>query len=308
MVQCTVLTRVLPCGLTSGFVGTIAATHLIVAACNFTIPLAWNRGGIVGVQLLLLIPGVLSLLAGWVLAWMSSNFAVPHERSRLPRFLSDGLLNEVVEKKQQEEVQTPRLLQKTASTIRTFCLFPDIKFVYWLSLWKALEVGSLHSFRTVKNALLVSLGETVSEAGIFLGTYQGFALLILPLAGVLFDIAGRRAIVLGLSWSLALASLILSFGQSLPAATWKASLLVVSVAEVLLPVLPLSLVPRYCGETAVGTSYGLLESSFSLAQVLLTVAVGFIREAGGFRYAMLLFTTTFTIGGFTACHLARRIK
>jgi len=305
-VQCTVLTRVLPCALTTGFVGTIAATHVIVAVCNFTVPWAWKQRGIVGVQLLLLIPAVLSSLAGFVLAYMSSSFAVPHARSRLPSGLSDGLLNVMSEN--EHGATTPRLLRKAGAQMQSLCLASQLvssNFVYWLSLWKALEVGSLHSFRTIKNALVVSLGETATGAGILLGTYQTIGLLALLPAGILFDVAGRRAVVLGLSWSLAFAFLLLSF-MSLPGVVWKASLLVVSVAEVLLPVLPLALVPEYC--EPIGTSYGVLETSFSMAQVLLTIATGFMRKTGGFQSAMLLFTTTFTIGGVSACRLAKRIN
>jgi len=233
VVQCTVLTRVLPRGLTSGFVGTIAATHIIVAACNFTVPWAWDHGGIVGVQLLLLIPAVVSMLAGLVLAWLSVNFAVPHEPKcqQLPGGLSDGLLN-TTSVKEPPDLEIPTLWRRTGAQMQSLCLPPDANFLYWLSLWKALEVGSLHSLRTIKNALVVGFGQTASEAGILLGAYQTIAILI---------------------------------------------------------------------------SYGLFESSFSLAQVILTFAAGYMRKAGGTHYAMSLFTFTFTAGSFTACHLAKQI-
>eukprot|EP00931_Biecheleriopsis_adriatica_P035897 TRINITY_DN20689_c0_g1_i1.p1 TRINITY_DN20689_c0_g1~~TRINITY_DN20689_c0_g1_i1.p1 ORF type:complete len:477 (-),score=53.96 TRINITY_DN20689_c0_g1_i1:198-1628(-) len=307
VVQCSVLTRILPFGLTSGFVGTIASTHLIVAACNFLIPAVWKHDGLLGVQVLLLVPAVLSFLAGLALAKISDDFSVPHEVTRLPTGVSDGLLNEVFLNDSSPEVETPGLLGKLSARTRALCQPVDIKFVYLLSLWKALEVGSLHSLRTIKNALVVSLGETVGAAGILLGAFQSIGLLLLPLAGALFDCAGRRTLILSLSWSLAIASAFLSVGQCLPSVAWKACLLVVSVAEVLLPVIPLALVPGHC-EPSVGTSYGLLESSFSLAQVLLTLATGFAREQGGLTEAMLLFTVTFTIGGFAACAVARKLN
>ena len=86
-----------------------------------------------------------------------------------------------------------------------------------------------------------------------------------------------------------------------------AALLVLSLIEVVTPILPLALVPAAAGDV-LGTAYGTIEFMFACVQMALSLSLGFIRshEQGGFLGALCLPSAGFVAATLVALPLMAR--
>ncbi|CAK0841469.1 unnamed protein product [Prorocentrum cordatum] len=91
--------------------------------------------------------------------------------------------------------------------------------------------------------------------------------------------------------------------SSLPAAAWEGALAAMAVCGVFAPVLALSLVPRVADEP--GCAYGALDSLKSLTQAAATLALGELREAGGYSLALACCCGVLAAAAALAVALAR---
>lgn len=304
VVQHTVLARILPYGLTTGFVAIIGCTHLTKALCNFTVPWMLDRGGLLGVQLMLLVPSFLSSVAGCLLAATTSGFAVPHVKSvSYDSILKAPLLDEV---KQSSGSSQSSCSGNQRGFLNLRCM-RGLRLIMLISLWRALVLGTMHAFGTVYNGLLVSYGLTPMAAGSLIGTSECIALCVLPIVGVVSDVIGSRGLIFVFSWLTLVAAVVLAFGQALPDWAWVGATFAIGLSGTVVPVLPLALVPAN-SERSLGRSYGVLETVGSAAQVLLILSLGFIKSAGGFPAVMFFVCTFLLLGAISSVLLVFVIK
>lgn len=295
VVQCTVLQRVLPFGETTGFVATIGFTKCIVAACNFFVPPILREHGVLGVQLALLAPGLMSVVAGCWLACRVDRFPVAHSRSIT--VLDQDMIF--------PEEQSPDGCLTSVSKK----LFEGTGVILLLSFWRAVIMGALHSFATIQNGLVTSYGLSGEEAGELVGSCQTVALSTLVVLSIVADCAGRRVLIVVMSCVVAAGGIVLALGPGVPWWAWQGSLLSVAVASLVIPVVALSLVKRN-SLRALGYSFGVLESVFSLAQVVFTIVIGVLRrwDAGEYRAAMVFNASCLCVGAVTSLVLVRKVK
>eukprot|EP00933_Yihiella_yeosuensis_P074401 TRINITY_DN8331_c0_g1_i1.p1 TRINITY_DN8331_c0_g1~~TRINITY_DN8331_c0_g1_i1.p1 ORF type:complete len:535 (+),score=45.60 TRINITY_DN8331_c0_g1_i1:74-1678(+) len=317
VVQHTVLSRVLPDGLTSGFVAIIAFTHLTTAACNFAVPTILERFGLTGLQLILLVPSLLSFIAGGLLARAATGFSVPHVltptaafvRSISQHSLAVPLLEDSPLPMRSGARASPRASQGEVQRDykpSVLCI-RGMGIIILLGLWRAIVLGILHAFRTVKNGLLCSYGMSKVSAGEVVGANQTLALLFLPLVAMLADFSGRRALLVLTSFMACCATMVLSNVSAMPflpkTASLVGALFLISLANLLVPALALSLVPGN-SQRSLGRSYGMLEAIFGSAQFVFLMGIGYLRELGGFDYAMVLVQAALGVGVLVSIALA----
>eukprot|EP00439_Symbiodinium_sp_Y106_P019181 s2455_g2.t1 len=162
------------------------------------------------------------------------------------------------------------------------------KAIWLLGIWRGLLLGVLHAFQSFTNDLLVATGRNHKEAGSVVAVNQMIALLLMPLVAFSGYFVGLRIM-------LVVISLLPFFGTlallAAPSLLLEAGLLAIAVAATVMPVLPLVLVPansRSCGK-----SFGLLDSLYGLGQATVTVAIGALREEGGFEAALPFLAAAF---------------
>lgn len=277
VVQHTELVRAVPMNVTNGFVALIACTRFTGASCSWVVPrIIGTGGGIFGVQMALLVPSLLSLCAG--------SFLACHRKPR------PGITELAPCKQKLLEASSPHPSQAGGRPCGRKCQEADSwdsKFAIWLlGLWRAATMGILHSLATVTVGLLVGYGLTLEAAGTLSAQCQWIAIIFLPAVGVLCHFAGRRRLLVVTSLLAFSAGVTLTMGRSLPPMAWHAALHVFAIANIVAPVVPLALVP--INTQFLGWAFGLMESLFSGTQIILTVLIGALREAGGFAYAMVL--------------------
>mmetsp|Transcript_19669 Transcript_19669/g.52964 ORF Transcript_19669/g.52964 Transcript_19669/m.52964 type:complete len:510 (-) Transcript_19669:305-1834(-) len=326
VVQHTTLARLMPRGLTSGFVAMVACTHLSTAFCNSVVPTVLRLGGLFAVQMVLLVPSlILSVPAGLILARRAGD--TPSKEDFLP----------IVHEHANEILRVPLLepcacdcskiaagpmapeardVESRATVWKDSCIcgdkgpagqrecLPRSYVVFMLALWRALLIGLGHAFQSVLNGLLVSFGLTEEIAGMRLAAGQAGALALLPLVGLLADLCGRRWLLVIISWLALGAGVALSHGPLLPTFALNAALLAWSLAQVSAPVLALSLIPANSprrdsgplgGNVALlGRSFGILESLASFAQIAFLMMIGCLQETGGFTSVLKLLCTGLT--------------
>mmetsp|Transcript_54297 Transcript_54297/g.151120 ORF Transcript_54297/g.151120 Transcript_54297/m.151120 type:complete len:514 (-) Transcript_54297:17-1558(-) len=305
VVQHTALAHVLPnrC-LTSGYMTIVIGTHLTAAACNAIAPRILRFGGLLALQVTLLGPSLLlSIPAGYLLARRARTGGVgpggEHGPVAITRPRSSGAL--VLPLLDScacglEGVSSCTCDEAERRPVRSECV------VLLLGLWRALLQGLGHAFQSVLNGLLVSYGLSPEAAGVRLATSQAAALLMLPCVAIAADMWGRRCLLVLTSWMALAAGAALAWGASMPGLCLDMALFAWSLAEVLAPVLSLSLIPAnarsstsaHGGPSTVGCSFGVAECLSSLAQVSFLLLIGILREAGGFTYVFRLLCTGLT--------------
>jgi len=283
---------VLPYGETTGFLATIGFTKFIIVAVNFVVPPVLQVYGILGVQLALLVPGIISVVAGCWLAGLADTFVVPHRGSF--SFYDDAVVEE-----EDQAYCNPCIPARS--------IFRGAEVIWLISFWRALVMGTLHSFRTVQNGLVAEYFASPVQAGDVVGWTQTIALCTSPVLVVIADYAGRRVLIVLTSCLAAIGGLIFTLSPTVQEPVFIGALLSVAFASIVIPVVALSLVRRNSFR-ALGWSFGLLESLFSLAQVVFTVMMGALREAGGYAYAMDFNCTCLCLGAATSVVLALWVK
>mmetsp|Transcript_623 Transcript_623/g.1144 ORF Transcript_623/g.1144 Transcript_623/m.1144 type:complete len:471 (+) Transcript_623:54-1466(+) len=257
VIQHTFLANKLQDRRASGFAGLVFCTHFVNILCNECVPSTIGAGGFEGVlrvQLLLMVPGLVSLMAAMALA-----FALPCK----PMAHTDTI-----------HVQTVGMHEKLSET--SSCRSKEVLYcrpsflpASWLLVgWGAFMVGLLKAVASVTNALTVDLGLSAEAGGKTNATNQMVALTLLPLVGIFGDKVRASSAVLVVS-STAIAfvcSLLLILSQiiALPFLLWNSALLGLSIAGTLVPVLVLALLPEVVAET--GVAYGALESLKGLSE------------------------------------------
>lgn len=290
VVQCTVLSRVLPFGETAGFLATIGFTKFIIIVVNFFVPQIMQIHGILGVQLALVLPSIISVLAGCWLACLADTFVVPHRRT--VKIYEDAIVED-------EVLCNPRISARN--------MFRGAEGIWLISLWKALVMGTLHSFRTVQNGLVTEYYDSPVQAGDIVGWTQTIALCTSPVLVLVAGCAGRRALIVRTSWLAAIGGVIFTLAPDVPKPIFFGALLSVASASIVVPVLALSLV-RISSSRALGWSFGVLESIISFAQVAITLIAGVLREVGGYSYAMEFNCACLCLGAVTSIVLVRWVK
>lgn len=287
VVQCTVLARVLPINLTFGFALAVISTHLLVALCNFIVPVLLRMGGLMLVQVSLFIPSAVSIFAGIMLARVASDdqFAITHSHTQ-----SDLNENPLVPIKCWPRWQ--------------HCL-SGMRIIWLLSIWKALIMGTTMAMRTIQNGLLVSYGFSAISAGRFIGTTQIASVVLMPVFFICTkDWTGRKFFVVVISVITWCSGVGIWYQAELPVLVWKGCFILLALSSTVVPVLGQALVPGQ-SKRSLGRSFGLLESLFSLIQMLTTVALGAIRQhGGGFEGALELSCFMLFAGVLTSIALA----
>jgi len=274
VIQHTLLANKLQDSRTSGFAGLVFCTHLVNILCNEYVPITMGTGGFEGilrVQLLLMFPGLISLMAAMALA-----FTLPCK----PMAHTDTI-----------HVQTVGMhdeLSETSSGKNNEILYCRCSLLpaSWLLVgWGAFMVGLLKAVGSVTNALTVDLGLSAEAGGKANATNQMVALTLLPLVSIFGDkVRASSAVFVVSSTAMAfVCSLLLVLSQiiALPFWLWNSALLGLSIAGTIVPVLALALIPEVVAET--GIAYGVLESLKGLSEALLMLCLGALRQYGGFQ-------------------------
>eukprot|EP00438_Fugacium_kawagutii_P023000 Skav214371 [mRNA] locus=scaffold822:50736:60880:+ [translate_table: standard] len=264
-----------------GFVVMIFFGHLVIAACNWSVPhvLAF---GILGLQLTLLLPNLVSVAAGAVLAagWAKLPPALPHSPPRTlspnPSVLSLPLLDESPSPPGQRAVPCSMSDHYDCCGDCGDQELQSRQAIWLLGVWRALLLGLLHAFQSVTNDFLVSRGKTYTQAGSIVAVNQLTAMGLMPLVALGGYSAGLRPTLVVISFLPLLGASSLALLPNAPFVL-EGGLLAIAIASTMMPVLPLVLVPansRNCGK-----SFGLLDSLFGLGQAIFTVALGALRQA-----------------------------
>ncbi|CAK9088243.1 unnamed protein product [Durusdinium trenchii] len=271
-----------------GFVAMIFFGHLVVAACNWSVPRVL-RFGILTLQLTLLLPNVVSVAADAVLSasWSllpARMHSPPRTLSPDPSVLSLPLLEE--EPVSPSPAKEGHCAMSVSYDCCPFCGDEELqsrKTIWLLGIWRALLLGLLHAFQSVTNDFLVGLGKTHMEAGSVVAMNQLLAMGLMPLVAFGGYFVGLRCTLVVISLLPFLGALLLAFLPTVPLVL-EAGLIAIAIASTVMPVLPLVLVPansRSCGK-----SFGLLDSLFGFGQAIFTIGLGELRKAGGFSLAM----------------------
>ena len=176
--------------------------------------------------------------------------------------------------------------------------------VMLIGLWRALLVGTLHAYHSVRIELAASLGNlSILDAGALFATNDGIAMLLLPLLAVLSRFTGLHLLALVTPFiSLAAITLFMfnasdepfigtilasdgghtnSMSGQLNLAA-RAELLIMSILEVGAPVIPLALLPvSKRGASArgrLGSAYGIIETLFIACQICIIMLLGVVRN------------------------------
>ena len=166
--------------------------------------------------------------------------------------------------------------------------------VTMIGLWRALAVGTLHAYHSIRIKFMQSRGLQLTEAGTLFATYDGIGIALLPWIALLCRVTGLKPMLalVPLVSVVAMGGVALCAGDGTPV---RASLLVLSVMEVFVPIIPLALLPANSGR--LGAAFGAIELMFITIQMLIAFLIGFARTAGGGSYAGAL---QLIIGSFLA--------
>jgi len=295
VIQHTLLANKLQDSRTSGFAGLVFCTHFVIILCNEYVPSTMGTGGFEGVlrvELLLMFPGLVSLMAAMALAYTLPSKPVAH---------TDTI-----------HVQTVGILEKSSET--SSCRSKELLNcrssllpASWLFVgWGAFMVGLLKAVGSVTNALTVDLGLSAETGGKTNANNQMVALTLLPLVGIFGDkVRAASAVLMVSSTAIAfVCSLLLVLSQfiGLPFLLWNSALLGLSIAGTLVPVLVLALLPEVVVEA--GIAYGVLESLKSLSEALLMLCLGGLRQYGGFQAVAICCCGCFCVSLIMALLLA----
>ena len=161
--------------------------------------------------------------------------------------------------------------------------------VMLIGLWRALLVGTLHAYHSVRMELAASLGNlSLLDAGALFATNDGIAMLLLPLLALLSRCTGLHLLALVTPFiSLAAITLFLFNASDMSGQlnlAGRAELLTMSILELGAPVIPLALLPvSKRGASArgrLGSAYGIIETLFIACQICIIMLLGVVRNAG----------------------------
>jgi len=298
VIQHTLVANKLQDSRTSGFAGLVFCTHLVNILCNEYVPSTMGTGGFEGVlrvQLLLMLPGLVSLIAAIALACTLPSKPPAHTDSI--HVQSVGIHEQLTE------------TSSCRSKDHLCCRSSFVPSGWLLILWGAFMVGLLKAVGSVTNALTVDLGLSAEEGGKANANNQIVALALLPLIGIFGDTfrAASAGLVVSSTALAFVCSLLLVVSQltHLPFLLWNSALLGLSITGTLVPVLVLALLPEVVAEA--GIAYGALESLKCLSEALIMLCLGALRQYGGFQAVAFCCCGCFCISLVMALLLARNL-
>ena len=253
------------------------------------------------------------------------------------------------------EKGAPSKMRRSASTLELIAeaLLPRQHWyvIVLLGAWRALTVGTLHAYHSVRIELVMSAviapndKAANQQAGALMASCDTFAMImLLSLGGLVTRHIGLRPLLVCAPLC-GLASCIVLFQHATccHAAGAKehnllasdvgsdasdvggdassaedvhefgplqiSALLMLSLIEIVSPIVPLALVPAAAGDV-LGAAYGALEFMFQMCQMAITLSLGVMRsrEEGGFTGALKLVAAGFTAATLIALPLMARTK
>ena len=164
--------------------------------------------------------------------------------------------------------------------------------VFLIGLWRALAVGTLHAYHSIRIKFMQSRGLPLTEAGALFAANDGIGITLLPLMAILCRLVGLKPMLAILPVVMSGATIALfSRGTDLPVG---AALLVLSVMEVFVPIVPLAILPANASR-GLGAAFGVIEVMFITTQMAVVFVLGIARTASGYPGAFGVM-----IGFFTA--------
>ena len=175
---------------------------------------------------------------------------------------------------------------------RSEVLVDAVRSVLVIGLWRALQVGTLHAYHSIRVEFVISLGGlSLIDAGGLFAKNDAIAMVLLPALALLTRYATLRLLALVIPF-ISLAALTCfalnswSRGHGVDIAddaVPRVELLILSVLEVASPVIPLALLPARRGGTAsnLGSAFGIIETLFIAYQIVIVMLLGAVRRASG---------------------------
>ena len=327
-------------GLLSGFCLKVATTHIIGACVVWSAPLILSAYGLTSLQLALIAPASVSVVAALVLTRLLPPPPIPRtlptpqprRRHAAPFAVYCTSCGEVVRRPSAYRTMCDKCRERSAVRMR------QDGAVLALGVWRATLLGCLHAFNSITVALLVEHGLETASAGQLVALASLTSLLSLPL----LSLANRRLsrLLLHVSFAVVLFALALLLAQELggddalwtdpfyeptdrygrPRPVWHAvhwllprvGVFGLALCGVIAPVLPLALVPKILPPSsegaALGHAYGLLETLSSIGETVITLLIGYARQTGGFRLALRVLFGGILLSWPCACGVRLSIK
>lgn len=174
--------------------------------------------------------------------------------------------------------------------------------VLLIGVWRALVVSSLHTFHSIKVALLVSRGLSLTDAGSRVAANDVISAALLPILVFPVQRSGLRPLLIAAPIVSAAATMTLAStasadsiaGDGQVSVPTAAATFTLSLMEIGAPVVPLAMLPAN-SQLHLGSSYAIVEMLLVLFQIGSTLLFGVLRVAddGGFEGALWLFGAGF---------------
>ena len=302
-----------PCGRHSaiGFACVILVKHGMGMAMVWGVPqiLAAAGGdgdewrGITRVQLALLVPHVLSVCAGCALAWMhpcdnsslswQSSLHHVHEHSSppsasprcavsplvLPRALAPapgspakGVLTRIA--------SYVGLSSPTDGDADSSSSNDAVVMVLCIGLWRALAVGTMHAYHSIRVKFMQSRGLPLTAAGALFAAYDGIGIALVPAMAVLCRLVGLKSMLAIVPLVTSCATLVLAMNR-VDDSLVRGALAVLSVMEVCVPIVPLAILPANTSQ-GLGAAFGVIEVMFITFQMAAVFVLGVARTESGY--------------------------
>lgn len=312
-----------------GFACVILAKHVMGILTSWGVPrvLATTDDEMLGlarVQLILLVPHVLSVLAGVTLAQSrlcdcdekaneaddeAAGLPPVHER---PEVSPRKHMARSLEREEQGERSPPvvpaspyvasalaKLLGLSQATLDVDAegvaasVASSWYVIALIGLWRALTVGTLHAYHSIRIKFMQSRGLPLTVAGSLFAASDGAGiLLLLPLIALLCRVTGLKP-MLSITPLLAIAATLTLQLMPGDGVDVRMAIFVLSVLEVLAPIIPLALLPANARK--LGAAYGAIEVMFITIQMAIVCLLGVARTVSGYSGALGLI-----IGGFAS--------
>mmetsp|Transcript_32021 Transcript_32021/g.83807 ORF Transcript_32021/g.83807 Transcript_32021/m.83807 type:complete len:396 (-) Transcript_32021:879-2066(-) len=295
-------------GLSLAFACVILSKHAISILLSWGVPrlLATANDEMTGigrVQLALLIPHMISVAAGIQLARLSTTVSAhgSHAASQAPAGLwIHRATSEVVPADSELPQVSPATFVATSMGLSPANSFSRDKsaspssllggtslVVVLIGLWRALAVGTLHAYHSIRIKFMQSRGLVLTQAGSLFATYDGIGILLLPAICLLTRRTGLKP-MLSLLPLLTIAAMLCLLFTSGSGVAVDAALLTISIIEVFAPIIPLALLPANARK--LGAAYGAIEVMMITLQMMIVLLLGIVRTESGYTGAFLLLT------------------
>ena len=167
--------------------------------------------------------------------------------------------------------------------------------VFIIGLWRALAVGTLHAYHSIRIKFMQSRGLPLTEAGALFAEYDGIGIAMLPLIAILCRLVGLKPMLAIVPVVTIGATIALFYRGS--EVLERGALLLLSVMEVFVPIIPLAILPANASR-GLGAAFGVVEVMFITIQTAVVFVLGIARTASGYPGAFVVMI------GFFAAALA----